>query len=98
VRLEDWLTLEDVLAAARALASAPDRDLCVAARVVVARAAVARGWRRTHREAHPRFGSGSLAEAVSVPTAVGASTPQFLRAAAALCVALAETQGPVEPH
>jgi hypothetical protein len=91
MKLGDWLTLEDVLAAARALAAEPDGDLGATARTVVARAAVAHGWRRTHRQPHPRFGSGSLAEAVRTPAAVGASTQRFLQAAAALCVALAET-------
>ncbi|TVQ55958.1 MAG: hypothetical protein EA355_08585 [Rhodobacteraceae bacterium] len=91
--LARWLTLEDVLAAARAIAAGPETDLRASAREIVARAAVARVWRRTRRAAHPRYGDGSLTGASGrAPSHDGASLCRFLHSVAALCLELAATE------
>lgn len=89
--LDAWLTLEDVLAAARASAAAPDLDMT--ARRIVARAALGRAWRRAHRASHPRYGDGSLTRAAA---GLGLSPweaplPHLLRCVSSFCLALSAT-------
>jgi hypothetical protein len=85
------VTLEDVVAGARALAAriASGASPAAAAWVLRNRASVAFAHRRETGQVHPVFGDGSLAGAAGSADAAQALAPQvFWRAAAALCAVL----------
>lgn len=99
-RLGEAPTAEDLFATARCLcvfcARRPGLDAQGLARRLVARAGIARAYRKRNRRAHPRFGDGSLsaASALALTTAwprVGERTGRL-----GFLAALAATIGAVE--